>query len=508
MSKLNWVKTAYGASLLCATTAIALPAQTLETLRRFDGTNGAAPEAALIQGTDGNLYGTTYDGGANNGGTVFKMSPGGALTALYSFCAQTNCADGGEPYGALVQSTDGNLYGTTVGGGANDKCYLGCGTVFTITPSGTLTTLYSFCSQTDCADGEGPFAGLVQASDGNFYGTTTGGGASKNGTVFKITPGGALFTLYSFCSQSNCADGLGPVAGLTQAADGDFYGTTSGGGTSSACAAFSLGCGTIFKITPRGTLTTLHSFDLTDGFYPSGRLVQAPDGNLYGTASGGGASGGGTVFRITAGGGGTGSTFTMLYSFCAQTNCTDGVDPIAGLVQATDGNFYGTTSHGGAYDSGTVFEVNPGNGSGSALTTLHTFCAQLGCPDGSIPFAALLQDTDGNLYGTTADGGNIGVCGYGCGTVFSLALGLAPFVETQPAFGKAGKTIEILGTNLTGATSVTFNGTPAAFTVEASSVIKATVPAGATTGTVQLVTPGGTLSSSVPFTVLKWGRPR
>ncbi len=169
----------------CISAIISSPAQTLTTLASFDGANGAYPYVlmTLVQGNDGNFYGTTYEGGANNGGTVFKITSTGTLTALYSFCAQSGCTDGAYPFGGLVQGTDGNFYGTTYEGGANDG-----GTVFKITPAGTLTTLYSFCAQGGCTDGEFPIDKLVQGTDGNFYGTTEGGGTSGAGIVFNSSP--------------------------------------------------------------------------------------------------------------------------------------------------------------------------------------------------------------------------------------------------------------------------------------------------------------------------------
>jgi uncharacterized repeat protein (TIGR03803 family) len=301
-----------------------------------------------------------------------------------------------------------------------------------------LTTLHRF----DYTDGAYPNA-LVQGTDGNFYGTTNQGGAGRGrGTVFKITPRGMLTTLYNFCSQggSYCTDGAYPNAGLVQAANGNFYGATAyGGATGGTCYE---GCGTVFKITPGGALTTLHSFDGMDGAYPYAGLIQATDGNFYGTTFYGGANnscvngyGCGTVFSITPSG-----TLKTLYDFCGQSRCADGDEPAAGLVQGTNGNFYGTTSQ---------------------------------------------AEANGN-----ADG-----------TVFSLSVGLGPFVETQPTSGEVGKAIKILGTNLTGATSVTFNGTAAAFMVKSKSEIIATVPLGATTGKVRVTFPRGTRSSNVPFRV-------
>ena len=493
LGKLNWRNRAYAVFLLCATTVPALPAQTLTTLRNFNGTDGAGPLAGLVQATDGNLYGTASAGGANgNNGTVFKITPSGKLTRLYSFCAQSGCLDGAGPNAGLVQATkgeyygSGDFYGTTYGGGVN-----GNGTIFRITPSGTLTTLYRFCSQSGCLDGANPYdAGLVQAAIGDFYGTTYNGGANENnGTVFKITPSGALTTLYSFCAQSGCTDGAGPNAGLVQATNGDLYGTARFSGANGF---FS---GTVFKITPSGTLTTLYSFcsqsGCTDGQSPEAGLVQAANGDLYGTTVLGGANGWGTVFEITPSG-----TLTTLYSFCSQSGCTDGELPQSGLVQATNGEFYGTTFFGGPNGFGTTFKITPSG----RLTTLYSFCSQgvyPDCTDGDLPFAGLVQDTNGNFYGTAAGGG-----ANGYGTVFSLSVGLGPFVETRPTSGEVGKVIEILGQGLTGATSVSFNGTAASFTVVSATEIATTVPPGATIGKVQVVTPSGTLSSNVFFLVV------
>jgi uncharacterized repeat protein (TIGR03803 family) len=269
-----------------------------------------------------------------------KITPSGTLTTLYNFCSEPDCTDGSAPYAGLMQGTDGDFYGTTSSGGANtnwEYCRSGCGTVFRISPSGALKTLYSFCAQSACSDGLVPIGGLLQATNGDFYGTTSGGGAKGGGTVFKITPAGKLTTLYTFDSAS----GVNPQAGLIQALDGDFYGTTFNGGAEGCCH------GTVFKITPGGVLTVLHSFcsesHCADGENPYAGLVQATDGSFYGATTIGGAKGGGTVFKITPTG-----TLTTLYSFCSQSNCADGNQPWAGLVQGTDGDFYGTTYFGGA----------------------------------------------------------------------------------------------------------------------------------------------------------------
>jgi len=394
--------------LFCAAAAIAAPAQNalFTTLVNFadglsNGANAARPYWSLIQARDGNFYGTTPEGGAYSGGTVFKVTPEGELTTLYSFFSRES--DGADPFGGLVQASDGNFYGTTAIAGA-----YGLGTVFKITPDGTKTTLHSF----DGTDGAYPWAALVQASDGNFYGTTYGGGANPNctdscGTVFKITPAGSFTTLYSFCAQTGCPDGFWPYAGLVRASDGNFYGTTYGGGTSGNCTFLGMpGCGTVFKITAAGELTTLHSFEGNDGAQLFGGLVQATDGNFYGiTFEGGSDAQAGTVFKMTPAG-----TVITLHIF----EGSDGRGPWAALVQATDGNFYGTTVLGGAspscppgvtYGCGTVFKITPDG----ALTTLHSFglpvANALGLTDGNSPYAGLVQATNGNLYGTTRYGG-------------------------------------------------------------------------------------------------------
>jgi uncharacterized repeat protein (TIGR03803 family) len=457
----------------CVATAIAAPAQRFESLRSFEGPHGAYPIGSLVQGFDGNLYGTTFYGGLNNQGTVFKVTTSGTLTILYNFCTQANCADGAEPSGGLVAATDGDLYGTTEAGGL----YL-LGTVFKITTAGTLTTLHSFCAEggTSCSDGINPIAALMQATNGNFYGTTYSGGVNGYGIVFEITPTGTLSTLHSFDGN----DGGNPEGALSQDTNGNFYGTTVGP---------SSGFGTIFKIDVTGFLTTLHVFSYNgDGAYPYAGLTKGNDGDFYGTADGGGTNTfNGTVFRITPGG-----AFTLLFSFDGSG---DGSAPRGGLVLGTDGYFYGPTYYGGsAY--GTIFQVS----SGGALTTLHFFDGI----DGEAPAGGLVQATDGNFYGTTTAGGSSSRCFFGnpgCGTIFKLSMGLGRFVKTLPDVGRSGTHVVILGNGLTGTTSVTFNGIAATFTVASPTEIKTTVPTGATSGKVQVTTPHGVLTSNVVFRV-------
>ncbi|HEY5043030.1 MAG TPA: choice-of-anchor tandem repeat GloVer-containing protein, partial [Verrucomicrobiae bacterium] len=375
---------------------------TLAWMYSFTGTiDGASPEAALVQGSYGYFYGTTYGGDSGSDpqtyGTVFKINTNGAFASLHSFTGHDG-GDGGRSKAALVQGSDGNFYGTTVMGGTN-----GGGTVFKISANGVLTTLYSF---TGSNDGSSPWAGLVQGSDGYFYGTTL------MGTVFKISATGTLAWVYKFSGS----DGAIPVAALVQGSDGNFYGTTSGGGTN--------GFGTVFKISATGTLTSLYSFTGRnyDGGNPEAGLVEGSDGYFYGTTSTGGTNDGGTVFKIS-----TNGALTYLYSF---TGGADGAAPFAGLVQGSDGYFYGTTSIGGSKNgwsggAGTVFRIS----TKGVLTTLYSFT---GGDDGGNPVAGLVQGSDGSFYGTTqnnGEGGGGGVFSYDHGpggTVFRLTLGSGP----------------------------------------------------------------------------------
>jgi uncharacterized repeat protein (TIGR03803 family) len=473
------------ALLLCAAT-ISASAQ-LTTLASFDKTDGrdpGYPAAPFVQGINGNFYGTTAAGGVSDEGTVFEMSPAGKIVTLYSFCSQPGCSDGAVANAGLIQATNGNLYGTTADGGTN------FGTVFEITPAGKLTTLYRFCSLSGCADGSNPEAGLLQASDGNFYGTTCCGGTYGDGTVFKITKAGVLTTLASFDGTNGNQPAFGS---LIQGSDGNFYGTTILGGLNTGCED-SGGCGTIFRMSPRGKLTSLYSFcaqpGCTDGDELFGGLVQGANGIFYGTTTGGGVNGYGTIFALTPAG-----KLKTLHSF----DFSDGAFPEAGLIQGTDGNFYGTTSNGGANGvAGTLFAITPAG----TLSTLYSFCSQANCADGTGPFSGLIQATNGEFYGTTFAGGSSTNCIGGCGTAFSLSVGLGPFIETRLSSGQAGSRVIVLGNNLTGTTAVEFNGTPSTFTVISETEIETTVPTGASTGFVTATSPSGTLTSNRPLQVI------
>ncbi len=420
------------------------PAQTVTTVVTFNGTDGAKPYfGALVQAANLDLYGTTGGGGTggNYGGVVYTIDASGGMRTLYNFCTLANCADGEAPYAGLTKAGVGRFYGTTGYGGLSSNCPnqsgFGCGTVFEITQAGKLTTLYNFCSQANCSDGDLPQAGLVEAHNGKFYGTTNGGGlpspdGSQGGTVFSITSAGGLTTLYRFCtvvSASSCADGEAPNATLVQGANGNFYGTTALGGAHTA--------GTVFEISPTGTLVTLHSFcsqinsagHCADGESPSGGLILGANGKLYGTTTFGGRTGHGAIFEITPGVG-----IRTLYSFCSKAKCADGSTPEAALLYASDGNLYGTTYQGGAGSSctqngktisagcGTIFEITPAG----TLTTLYSFCSQTDCSDGKYPYGKLVEASSGLLYGTTSAGGDFTGNQQGWGTIFNLSVGLTP----------------------------------------------------------------------------------
>jgi uncharacterized repeat protein (TIGR03803 family) len=337
-------------------------AQTETNLYSFgsSSTDGNGPVAGLVQGSDGNFYGTTQDGGTYSYGTVFRISPGASYTNLYSFGGSP--PDGKGPVAGLVQGSDGNFYGTTYFGGLT-----GVGAVFRISLSGTYTNLYSFGYS---PDGFNPFAGLVQGSDGNFYGTTYFGGPHGVGTVYRISLTGAYTNLYSFGSSP--LDGDFPVAGLVQGNDGNFYGTTQDGGT--------YGDGTVFRISLTGAYTNLYSFGSspTDGNGPVAGLVQGSDDNFYGTTQDGGTYSNGTVYRISLTG-----AYTNLYSFGSSP--AEGNGPVAGLVQGSGGNFYGTTDKGGTNDEGAVFALDVGLGpvTNDCKFSISSYNAAFGAAGGS-----------------------------------------------------------------------------------------------------------------------------
>jgi uncharacterized repeat protein (TIGR03803 family) len=376
-------------AMLVATSSFS-QGQTFSLLYQFrSGDHGVAPYAGPVLDAKGNLYGTTYQDGAHAGGTVYKLSPTGKQTLLYSFTGIKG--DGEDPYiGNLARDAEGNLYGTTGFGGIYDQsCSLGCGIVYRVDENGEETVLHRFNG--NGVDGFSPGSGVVRDSSGNLYGTTGGGGTFGIGTVFEVNASGKETILYSF---SGGIDGGGPLAGLIMDSKGNLYGTAPFGGSGFA--------GVVFQVDPSGSETVLYSFTGgADGGSPSAGLLLDSAGNLYGTTFGGGANGLGTVFKVTPSGG-----ETVLYSF---TGGADGLNPDnASLIRDVAGNLYGTTAGGGAHSVGTVFKVDPQG----VETVLHTF----NHADGHLPSGTLAIDSKGNLYGTTVYGG-----AYGGGVVFKIA---------------------------------------------------------------------------------------
>jgi uncharacterized repeat protein (TIGR03803 family) len=332
----------------------------------------AIPGAGAIRDSAGNLYGTTEQGGAANAGTVFELSPAGKPTVLYSF---TGGADGKAPQAGVIRDASDNLYGTTNAGGAD-----GYGVVFKVSTAGKETVLYSF---TGGADGSGPKAGVVRDSSGNFYGTTSSGGASHAGVVYKLSPAGQETVLYAFTGQN---DGSGPQA-IIRDSLGNLYGTTSDGGSG-----FS---GVVFKVDTAGTETVLYAFqDAHDGGYPNSGLAVDSSGNLYGTTNEGGSLFEGVAFEVTVASG-----LVILHTF---TGGTDGGYPEAGLTMDSEGNVYGTTSGGGLKSGyagyGVVFKLNIAS---QQETVLYTFP---GGANGGAPNTGVILDSAGNVYGTAQEG--------------------------------------------------------------------------------------------------------
>ena len=315
--------------------------------------DGIGTEGGLTADEFGNLYGTTEGGGRYLDGTVYEVTPSGTETVLYSFCKKLAfCADGSTPEAGIVFDKEGNIYGTTKQGGTQGGCGgNGCGVVFKLAPDGTETVLHTFGAT---GDGQNPYAALI-LSGSNLYGTTPYGGAYGEGTVFKVTTGGSEKVIYSFCALAGCADGAQPgAADRLLMLNGALYGTTLTGGSYSS--------GTVFKMTTKGVETVLYSFQgYPDGDLPEAGLIADKSGNLYGTTSGGGAGTagtGGTVFELAPNG-----TETLLAVFCQLNNCTDGEVPYAGLVMDRSGSLYGTTTEfGPSGEGGTAFKVAPGGG--------------------------------------------------------------------------------------------------------------------------------------------------
>jgi len=358
-----------------AGTTPSVEAQTFTVLHNFTGSSdGGNPYAGVLRDTSGNLYSTTANGGSSDKGVVFKLDTGGTETVLHSFTGGT---DGGEPLAGLIRDTAGNFYGTTFAGGSS-----GNGVVFKLSKGGRATVLHSFAGGT--ADGAHPWGGLIQDDKGNFYGTTSGGGPSNWGTVFKLSKSGTETVLHSFVGGSS--DGEFPYyTSLLMDTKGNLYGVTSQGGSSNR--------GVVFKLSKSGKFTVLHSFigGTTDGCYPYGTPAMDTKGNLYGTTYMCGASNAGVVWKV-----GEKGTETVLHNFAGGSS--DGAYPYAGVIMDAMGNFYGDTAYGGSSGDGTVYELNKKG----KLTLLHSFAGS----DGESPIGGLIRDAKGNLYGTAYEGGS------------------------------------------------------------------------------------------------------
>ena len=370
--------------------AILAAGQTFTVLHGFTGPDGLGAYAGLVRDTAGNLYGTTSEGGSSGDGVVFKLSPAGRETVLYSFTG----SDGKSPNG-VIRDAGGSLYGTTYTGGSG-QCKsdfgTGCGTVFRLDVKGNETVLYSF---TGGSDGALPFAGVILDAQGNLYGTTTTGGDMRScdgsgcGVVFRLDPSGKETVLYSFTGAA--ADGCNPAGGLLRY-KGSLYGTTYSCGGS--------GHGTVFKVDARGTRTILHSFSggTADGAEPYAGLVRDAQGVLYGTTVYGGAFGDGTVFKVSET-----SKETVLHNFAG--GATDGEYPYAGVILDTKGNLYGDTFQGGPSNRGTVFELNMKKvpAASAYFILLHSFTGL----KGGGPYGGIIR-VAGNFYGTASGGGRRG----------------------------------------------------------------------------------------------------
>ena len=489
--------------LTVAVSTISARGQNFSTLYDFTGySDGQLPVGGLLD-RNGVLYGTTQEGGSNSAGspagTVFALDlTSGKETPLYTFAGSFNHPDGAFPSSRLVADGKGNLYGTTLGGDNFSGICLaeGCGIIFKISPSGTETILYTF---TGGADGFAP-NGIIFGKAGHLYGTTQKGGQGGPccGTVFNLASNGTLTTLYTFTGGS---DGQAPAGALTLDKSGDLYGATLYGGNLTNCITSSspAGCGVLFKIGTNGQETVLYAFTGgADGAAPNGSLLLDSSGNLYGTASSGGRPtcsslgsypGCGVVFELESSG-----TQKVLYTFGGSAK-GDGANPNPGLVTDGAGNLFGTTYHGGTSNDGAVFQLNA-----KGLTLLHSFNKNV---DGWLPWSGVIRDAKGNLYGTTG-GSNTG-CPIdafegACGTVFKV---VAPpqIPKFAPAGGPVGTTVSLSGISFSQTTDVTFNGAAATFTVKSDRLVTTVVPAGAATGKIAITSPGGSVTSSMTFTV-------
>lgn len=403
-----------GAAAACFTgTADAAQVKSLHAFCSKTGCpDGAKPWAAPVTDGHGNWYGTSYNGGAADSGVVYQLSFNGTqwvTKRLHAFCT-TDCRDGAHPRSSLIVGTDGSLYGTASEGGS-----AGWGTIFRMTPDGSggfsFKVLHTFCTKSGCPDGarpayqgltyQGAASGALYDGTSPLYGTTVNGGTQSQGAAFELTPGATKWThkvIHNFCSRTLCADGGQSYAPLTMDAMGHLYGVTTVGGSANH--------GTVFELSKTATKwkhTVLHDFCEAGGFCADGDAAEAQltldgHGDLIGTTYFGGAHAKGSVFKVTPSG--AHSTFTTLYSFCATAGCPDGQNP-QGAITLAGGRLIGTTYGGGSGNKGTVFKLAGANY--ATFTSLHSFGTT--AKAGAYPTAGVVLDSDGNLFGTTVTGG-------------------------------------------------------------------------------------------------------
>jgi uncharacterized repeat protein (TIGR03803 family) len=446
------------AALLVPSFALSALAQTVTNVLSFDGTDGSSLRfAPPVQGRDGRLYGMAWEGGAFGYGTLWVESPSGdSGSVLYNFDGPT----GKNPMGGLLLGTDGNFYGVATSGGNNDY-----GVLFRLGSDGTYSVIHYFAGGND---GCWPEAGLIEASDGNLYGTTLGCTA---GNVYRYTQHNSFSTIFKLTTN----EGHYPYAPVMQASDGNLWGTAGGGGAQQ--------CGSIFKISLSGTFLHSVSFQCSSNSRPYAGVIQAADGNLYGTTSGGGL-GYGTVFKVT-----TNGVLSTVYEFQGRGAGYDLASPYGGIMQASDGKLYGTSEIGGHNAQGGIYSIDAG-----VYSKIYDFD---GNPHIDYVFTGLVQHSNGKLYSVSQDGGS-----HSDGSLFSVDVGLAPGIIMVRTVGQVGQTAQVLGQGLTGSTSVTFNGVPATnFSVVSDTYMTAVVPSGATTGPVVVTTPSGPLTSNVNFRI-------
>jgi uncharacterized repeat protein (TIGR03803 family) len=465
--------TLLAAVIMTAGVAVPAQAQTPTVLHTFmqTTTDACAPRGNIVQGRDGNMYGggASCGAGGSGGGAIYKISPAGVESVFFNFPPQwTNCGGAG-----LTLGNDGNFYGACEGGNPAT----GMGSIFRLTPAGVFTDLHDFTG----TNGDSlPVYPPIQASDGNFYGVT-GNEVQVCGNIYRLTPAGVYTNLHTFVFGNECHS-----SNLVQASDGNLYGTLAD------CPVVQ-GAGCVYKISTAGVFKEIHDFAFTTGQVPCTGLIQGKDGKLYGATQQGAANGSGNIYKVT-----TAGVATDVHDFTNATDasCVNNVGPPVNLLQVADGSFYGVNPAYGPNGNGSIYK----------LTSANVFTAFLfpNPPvDGQLPSSTLIQHTNGLLYGTTpGGGGGGGGCPNTCqGTFFSVATGDAPFVSLEPTqkTGNVGAKVGVFGQGFTSASVVKFGGVAAkSVTLSGTTYLTAVVPTGAHTGPVTVTT--GTTTRTSPQT--------